>query len=388
MPSLTLELPEHVKLYPRKDGTVRVLYVVRRNRPAGWPAAIPLPRTGERRGDLSDPSEFARIVADAEALAAELALARRPAQAPPARPGSFPAVADDWRASGWWAKLRPRTRVFYDKGLWLLHDWSAAAGHPPLAQLTLPRVMAFLATYDDRPSQQANLKRTLSALLSFAREQGVVETHIFGAPTRLRRSTTGRARAVTLWTGETVALYAAAAERAPFQRGSIQGWPGGARMLRLMWETSADASDVVTWRRDKHFRDGPVPAIVFERGKTGRAGVVPISADLAAGIRACGQIYLVTNPQGRPYAPDDVQDDNRRGRDFERVRALVVAEGGPRMIMDHLRHSAVTHAVENGASREATTNLSLHATTKMLDSVYVQMTEAQAIAVQRARGII
>lgn len=89
-----------------------------------------------------------------------------------------------------------------------------------------------------------------------------------------------------------------------------------------------------------------------------------------------------------PYPADDVQADNRRGKDFEKVRAEVVAEGGRRLLLDHLRHSAATHAVDSGASVDDTTALTLHKNKRVLEKVYVQLTEAQAIKVQRARGII
>lgn len=381
MTSLRLDLPANVTVRPRKDGTFRVLFEVRRNRPDGWKPAIALPMDAARRkGNLNDKTEVALIILDATALNEELDLARNPPidAGPPS--GTLPAVSALWRASEWWAELKPRTQNFYTKSLWILEEWSLTRQHPRLETMDLPAIRRFLTVYKDRPAQQANLKRTLSALFSFAREEGIVKDHPFGAPARLRRTKKGRKTPVELWTYEIVETYGDEALRL--------GWAAGRRMLRLMWETSADASDVVTWRRDVNFRDGPIPAIVFERGKTGRRGVIPISARLAEDIRTCGQIYLVTNPAGRPYAADDVPDDNRRGRDFHRVRESVLANGGPRRVMDHLRHSAATDAIERGAELGAVTKLTLHANTKMLDQVYVQMTEAQALAVQRARGIV
>lgn len=378
MPSLKLTLPAHVTARPRADGTFRVLFEVRRGRPRDWPSTIPLPRSSRRTGDLTNADEVARIFADAEALTLELERARQPAAGPP--PGSLPAVALAWKASDWWADLRPRTRNFYTKSLWPLEDWSASLGHPPLSSMALPRILAFLRLYADRPAQQSNLKRTLSALFSFAREAGMIAVHPFGAPVRVRRKVRGRQTPVGLWSASSVEAYGRAAV--------ALGWAAGKRMIRLMWETSADASDVITWRRDQHFRDGPCPAIIFERGKTGQRGAIPISLELAADLRSCGQLYLVTNPDGRPYAADDVTDDNRRGRDFARVREAAVAAGADHLLLDHLRHSAATDAMESGASLEATSKLTLHRDKKTLEQVYWQMTESQALAVQRARGIV
>lgn len=69
---------------PRADGTFRVFFEVPANRrPKGWWPTHPLPHLN-RRGDLTDPEEVARIRRDAKQLQTELAAAR-------AREGRFPA---------------------------------------------------------------------------------------------------------------------------------------------------------------------------------------------------------------------------------------------------------------------------------------------------------
>lgn len=389
MPSLTLRLPLHVTARRRADGTYRVLFEVRRNRPPDWPSTIPLPLNRPRTGNLGDAAEVARIFADVEGtrerdhqdgLLAKLEAARNPSDAPPR--GSLPEIAARWKASAWWAELRPRTQNFYTKSLWPLEAWSLAEHHPQLRTLSLSRILKFLSRYADRPAQQSNLKRTLGALFSFAREIDEVPIHPFGTPARLRKRRRGSKRDVDLWTAADVEVYRKAA--------SDLGWPGGALLIWAMWETSADASDVVTWRKGAggHFRDTAQPAIMFTRGKTGEKGTIPISAALADAIRTNGALYVVTDPDGAPYAADSVRDDNRRGNHFRDVRAIVEKQGGRRLLADHLRHSAATDAIENGASLDATTSLTLHANESMLRDVYVQMTERQCAAVQRARGII
>lgn len=61
---------------PRADGTYRVFFEVPANRrPAGWWPTIPLPRLN-RRGDLSDQDEVARIRRDAKAVLSEFEAAR------------------------------------------------------------------------------------------------------------------------------------------------------------------------------------------------------------------------------------------------------------------------------------------------------------------------
>lgn len=393
MPSVNISLPLHVTAKPRQDGTYNVLFRVRRNRPQDWPSTIPLPLTGRRTGKL-DPDELARIERDVNGTEAEqfqdgllwkLKRAQDGAAGVTAFPDeSLPAIAALWEVS--WEKAKPpiraRTQEFYRKELRILKAWSATNKHKPMRHLDLPGIMKLLVTYDDRPAQRSALRRTLSALFSFAMITGAgnVKTHPFGVTPRLRRQ--GRKRKVGLWDQAAVDAYA---DKAPLL---AKPWPGGRRLIKLMWETSADATDVVTWRRDKHFRDSDQPAILYTRGKTNEDAAIPISHALAKELRECGSIFFVTDPDGRPYAEDDVKADNTRGWHFRLLRGAVVADGGPELLLDHLRHSAITDALEKGATREHVPSLSAHRGTQMVDQIYSQMTENQAAAVQRARKII
>lgn len=323
---------------------------------------------------------MARILADAAMLAARLEEARAggPVSTYPA--GSLPAIAEKWEAS--WTLDHPglRTQEFYRKSLRPLIAWSHSVRHPPLAKLTLPVFYKFLARYDDRPAQRGALKRTFSALCSFALVQGDIPAHPLGVVPRLRRRTTAK-RKVVPWTVADVDLYAKVAREI--------GWPGGARMLRLMWETSADATDVIKWRRPENFRDNARPAILYTRGKTGEEPPpTPISRALAEELRTCGEIFFVTDPMGRPYKPDDLRSDNQRSGHFRKLRDAAVAAGGRHLVLDHLRHSAVTDALEKGARKEHVPSLTAHRGTEMIEQVYAQFTEAQVLAVQRARGIV
>lgn len=372
-----LKLPPHVVAKRRSDGTYNVLFRVRKNRPDGWPSSKPLPIDAPRRGNLNDPSEVARIFKDADVLSRRLSGERDGSVC--AHPsGSLPHTADLWEQS-WEGDLRARTQEFYRKSLRPLIDWSESAGHPHLSKLELPAILKFLARYKDRPAQQAALRRTLSALLSFARTQGIITVHVLGAPVRVKKSRTQRKRAVDLWLEPIVTAYADAADSA--------GWHGLGNMLHLMWQTSADATDVCTWRRGQHFIDGAQPKISYVRGKTGEAATVPISKALAARLRNAG-LYLVVGADGRPYEAENVQADNRRGTDFRRLRKIVTDANGPYRVLDHLRHSAVTDALTKGAKVEHMPSLTAHRGEQMVEQVYAQMTEDQATAVQRARGIV
>ncbi len=365
-----MKLPPHVIARPRRDGTFNVMFRVRKDRPEAWPSSILLPFEG-RRGRIDDPAEFARIVADAATLTARLAEARR---VPTPEDATLADVAAMWQAETW-GEMRERTRLSYRKALRPALAWGEAR---KLRSLTLPLLLAFLDEYRDRPARQRAIRATLSAIFTFARAKGLIEHHPFGVVVRMRRGT--RKREVELWDAEIVRLYADTADR--------QGWPGIANLIWLMWETSADQTDVVTWRRGVEFVDGQEPVITYTRGKTGERATVPISPALAERLRSTGE-FLVADPTGEPYRGESAKDDDRRSRHFQRLRSIVVEIiGGPYRVLDHLRHSAVTDALASGARMEDVPSLTAHRSAGMARRIYSQMTATQARAVQQARGIV
>ena len=177
-------------------------------------------------------------------------------------------------------------------------------------------------------------------------------------------------------------------------------------MVRLMYETAADSTDVITWTRDNLRTRKPVSrgaktaweeceanalggvsGIDFDRGKTNHEGnFIPISADLAQEIRENATLYLVTDPFGRPYQP--VIDDARLRGHMTTLREQVVKREGPVRTYDHLRHSAVTEAAECGFDADAIANLSTHKGGGMNREVYIQRSAAKTYEIQRARGIV
>lgn len=362
-------LPLHVVARPRADGTFNVLFRVRRDRPADFPTSVPLPVTGRRTGQLDD-DEVRRIHEDAERLSARLEVMR-------AKPNgrTLDATALDWELT-WPERVRARTVDYYKKHLRPILSW---AGDRDPATIKLPAIVQFLAEYDDRPGRRAAIRRTLSALLSHARATGRIETHPLGVPVRLEQRSSPK-RPVTLWQAADVADYAQAA--------TTRGWEGIANLLWLMWETSADASDCIGWRRGVHFHDGASPMITYARGKTGARASVPISETLATRLRECPDVWLVYDQSGEPYGVDSVRDDGRRSNAFRTLRRIVAANGGRELVLDHLRHSAVTDALTKGAALEHLPSLTAHRGTGMVTGIYAQISEQQARLVQRARGIV
>lgn len=378
MPSVKLRLPKYVVARPRKDGTYRVLFEVpARLRPSGWLPTMPTPPFPHRTGRL-DAAELAAIAAHVEGpggLLEQLEACRAADAPPPVREGTLGHLASIWMASPEWEALKPRTQEFYRTSLRVIEAWSASNGHPAVVKLQRPAIIAFLRLYADRQGQRQSLRSTLRAVLEVAVNEGW-RTDNPAAGFRLTR--TQKKRAVQMWSADDVELYARTA--------MALGWQGGANMLRLMWETSADASDVSTWRLDANLVDGTPASVRYDRGKTGIPARCPISTALAADLRA--GLYFVVGRNGRPYLPDDMRDDRRRATDFRVLRRAVVAAGGPALLMDHLRHSAATHAVSCGSTADEAAAVTAHTDGAMNRQIYVQKVWATALEVQRRRGIV
>lgn len=371
----------------RKDGTYNVTFQVpKRLAPEGWPPVIALPRTGDRRGDLSDPREVARIRADADELYGLLKQGRVPGGREPELPvvpGTLPHVIQIWRKS--WDELAPRTITFYEEVIPVLMAWSSAAAqggqHKPLRTVTPQAVRDLLSVYNDRRSRRKAIKQTLHRVFAIALQEGLVTKNPMVGLTTGKTSRQPKKRAVVVWSREALAAYITAATEI--------GWPSGGRLLQAMWETAADRSDVVTWTRNKHYRpatpDRPA-RVVFERGKTSERGDIPISRALAAGWETAGSLYLVTDPKGVPFAGPE--HDNRLDSWMKRVKARAIKNGAPKLLFDHLRHTAATEASRLGFQPLQVSRLTTHATPDQTEKVYIQSDEQDLLNIQKARGII
>lgn len=402
-------------------GTHEIAFAVpKRLRPSGWPATVQLPRDKPYCAGPDDLAAIIRIRADADALYAALRETKgtAPPEAPATRAGSIPwlivqwggarllaavegnldtmAVAlepgaagaeggrDDWREmSAHWRANTIRTL----RHVWA---WSATNRHKHARGIGPKECKAFLDLYSGKPGQRKNIRGALNKLLSIAIEEAELERSPLAAIRATRQKRTRRA--VTIWTREIVGLYAETALTQFFRPGKGAtaeriAWPGGAALVRLMWETSADSTDVAAWTKRENFRDDARrPAIVFDRGKTGVAADIPISKALAALIRGNGSLYVVTDPASLPYG--GFAGFSRLRSNMRSLRRAAVAAGAPLMVFDHLRHSAATDAEERGATPDDVRHLTQHKNAKTTRAHYLQISSKKADEIQRARGII
>lgn len=404
-------------------GTWRVRFVVpARLRPPGWPPVIELPSAKPFCKGPDDLECIIRIKQEASALYETLKAGRTYVEdAPPlVRVGSVPWLIAKWGGHGLmdavegkvgtlaaalkpdptareeWLNCEPRTRRLYIQSLRHVYGWSISVRHLPVSQMKPAQVRDYLNIF--KPGQRKNIRDALSSLFAIAGEESVLETNPLngrkaGMKRQLRKRTKGGKKpTVKRWARADVTLYAKVAKTTEAWHAHSgprvrMAWPGGAILVRLMYETAADQTDVMGWMKQTHLvtREG-YRGIDFDRGKTGQATFIPLSDDLLREIDDNGSLYLVTDPFGKPYEP--VVDDARMRGHLNTLRDQVVKVGGTRKIYDHLRHSAATEAEESGVELDKVRHLTAHKDSAMNREVYVQQSAKITVEIQQKRGLI
>lgn len=368
MPSVQLDLGRYVTVRPRKDGTARVLFEVpKRLRPSDWSAAIPLPVTGERRGDLTDADEVARIQADAKRLLDRLRAARMGrAAAPPAR--SMPELIRSWQGTQRFKDKKPKTQKGYIYHAGLIKAWSAANGHKPVDRIKLEAIEAFLAHYDDRPTTRRHLKIVLSMLMDRAiqlewRTTNPLATVKMAAPKSK----------VTIWEAEDIEFYIQACKQ--------QGQPSIAAMIAALWEIGQRVTDARLFRSGAEYVDG---VFRFWQSKTESYVTVRVSQrtrDLIDGALDPESLYLFTDSAtGKPW------DEARLGHVFADIRTEAK---GRHVVLRALRHSCVVQMARAGSDIPEIASVTGHspASAAGILAKYLPRDNALAAKAQKRRGI-
>jgi site-specific recombinase XerD len=368
MPSVKLDLGRYVTIRPRVDGTARVLFEVpKRLRPSDWSAAIPLPVTGERRGDLNDADEVARIQADAKRLLERLWAARLGRAAPePSR--SMPELIRSWQSTQRFKDKKPKTQKGYIYHAGLISAWSASNGHKPVDRIKLEVIEAFLAHYDDRPTTRRHLKIVMSMLMDRAiqlewRTSNPLDTVKMGAPKSK----------VRIWEAEDVDFYIAACK--------TEGQPSIAAMISALWEIGQRVTDARLFRHGAEFADG---AFRFWQSKTDSWVTVRVSQrtqDLIEAARDPDSLYLFTDKAtGKPW------DEARLGHVFADIRAEAK---GRHVVLRALRHSCVVQLARAGSDIPEIASVTGHApaSAAQILAKYLPRDNALAAKAQKRRGI-
>ena len=416
-----------VRKYQRQRGADAGTWLIHfhvpaRLRPADWAATIDLPKAKPYCKGPDDLECIVRIKEEAAALYAALRDGRSMVdeQKPMVRIGSVPWLIEKWggrrlleavdgrmstteaalhpdpKAREEWLNCAPRTRQLYIRTLRSVMAWSISIRHVPVSMMTPMRLRDYLNLF--KPGQRKNIRDVLSQLFGIAGEEGLLETNpLNGRKASVKRKLNkrhkgGRKTKVERWRRDDVDLYCTVAmtqtawQNATGKRTKVT-WRGGSVLIRLMYETAADSTDVMTWEKATHLveREG-YRGIDFDRGKTGQPTFIPLSDQLLREIDEYGTFFLVTDPFGAPY--EAVKDDARMRGHMITLQEQVVKAGGPRRIYDHLRHSAATEAEEMGVELDKVRHLTAHKDSKMNREVYVQTSAKITVEIQQKRGLI
>lgn len=379
MPSVKLDLGRFVSVRgPRADGTYRVLFEIPpRLRPSGWLPTTPLPRSGERRGDLSDAAEVGRIQADAKLLY-QAYLAARAGRDLPAQPAArtIKTLIATWEKSENYRRTKPRTKKGYAYLAREIQAWSDAhAKAPDPSTMRKPDVEAFLQLYDDRPTQKWQIHKALRMVMQQAVDLGWrTDNPVSGVKVPMPETS------VEIWEAADVEAHVWSAV--------WHGQPWVAALILTEWEIGQRLTDLVLFRRGADY-DAAQGVFRFKQSKTTAAVEIGVSDRLRAVLEACkvdGSPYLFHDgATGRPFP-----DVGRLGHVFEEIRAPVVANGGRHLLLRALRHSCVVQLARHSAEIPEIASITGHSPDtigKML-KIYLPRDTTVARNAQRKRGLI
>lgn len=376
MPTVRLDLGKFVVLRgPRADGTFRVLFEVPpRLRPSGWSPTIPLPLTGERRGDLADAGEVGRIQTDAIMLYGRLDAARGNAPAGP-QGRTFAALARSWRRTDEYRDLKPRTQAGYEESVRRIEAWSESNGHPDPTKLTQQGVRGFLGGLDETPWVKWHARKVLRLVMGHAVGLGWrADNPVEGIKVRMPKST------VEIWEPEDVEAYAWAAIGA--------GQPDLAGLILTEWEIGQRLTDTILFRRGAEY-EAAEGVFRFWQSKTRSYVTIPVSDRLRgvlAHLKRDGSPYLFHDgATGRPFP-----DVNRLGHVFEDMRERVLKAGGRHLVLRALRHSCVVQLARCGCTVPEIASITGHsiATAESILTTYLPKDSVVAWNAQVKRGLI
>lgn len=365
-------------------------------RAAGWPSQR-----------LSD--DEGQAVAEARRINDQVAAWRAGAGAAPdgtlaAAPGTVAALIADYRASGEWAALRPKTRRAYGQNLDVLKAWSGAA---PVAAITPLRCKKLYQAWRARtPSKAAALIVMGRILWKWAVSEDRAATNPFKeVPVKRPRP---RRTESDLWSAAAIAAFVAAADEAG--RHSI-----GTAVMVNAW-IGQRQGDVLTVPRAV-YKGG---RLRFSQSKTGAGVDLPVDmvqelrARLAAELArqdargVTGTALILDEDTGQPYsedrfrhlladiraaAADTVAAEAATLNDPEHRKELAALAAQLRALtFQLLRHTAVVRLAEAGvdnAGIASITGHSLQTVTQILEHYLIRTRKlarqafAQRLAAER-----
>lgn len=379
MPTVKLSLGQHV-VVRGTPGRERVYYAVQRERPQGWPSTIRLPQDPDLRAlGYGQPAFMAAVLRDAQSLAEALRRARRAEVAEAGPAGSLPALIDQWQRSEHFRRtIKPRTRDSYASYCRYITAWSASLGDPHVSRITPAMIRAWLESGVQGATTLRNSVRVLSIILSRAVEAGLIERNPVERLAKVKAAARPNRVAVDLWTAADVATYV--------DEAMAMGWIGGARLVQGLWDSMGRLYDAPRWRPEHLDPATRILAYTTSKSDDARVSMAVMSQRFVDLCQGCNTLFLIVRPDGvRPYA--ELRDDKLLAKDFARLRERVVAAGGRRLVLRHLRHSAQTDADAKGVPLAAARVSTTHTDQGTAIKHYIKANAEKALEIARLRGI-
>jgi hypothetical protein len=321
------DLGRFVRARERRDGTHHVFMSVPASlRPSGWPKTITLPEEGSTIGSLHDEKFRARVLKAAACVNKRLD-ARRDLEKTYKSEGrkNTRALAEIYFRTLRYRKLSDARKYRNRRDAMIVVRWAEGRGDPDFAGLLKADFEDLLAIYDDRPSAQLDIRSILNVLCKEAipagfRTDNPVEDIPWTAPEPKEK--------VVLWKQNTVDRYAAMARQ--------MGQPGLAALIEVGMVVGQRLGDLRTARHQVNYLGGRFRMV---QSKT----KVKVNFPLNARVR---KIIESVRLDGSPYLFNDSDTGtaftaaNLAAR-FAEVRHALTEDGGPKMVLRSLRHSAV-----------------------------------------------
>lgn len=385
MKSQPFDLGSYVILRQRKNGTYRVLFEVpERIRPAGWPATIPLPIETPRTGDFAaHPEEQLRIKADAAHLNQQMA-EERGKRVSVASDRTLETLAQQWRRTGAYKALKPRTQRGYEQTLRYILAWSKECRHPDPAKLTKSVAEAFIGRFDDRPTTRRMVKVVFKMVMDQAIDLGWRADN----PVARIKTVAPKTR-VAIWEQDDVDAYAWAA--------LVIGQPDMAALIQLQWEIGQRLTDCYLFRYGVEY-DAKRGVFSFEQSKTGSAVTFQVSARMRAMLALTwreGKAHLfedarLKHPWTRVVGKRIEADDIAGAKVFAKAREKAIANGARDLKLKWLRHSCVVQQARASCTVPEIASITGHtiSSVEQILQKYLPRDSKVAENAQRKRGLV
>lgn len=339
-------LGRFVRTYSRKDGSDHVVMEVpTRLRPPGWPKTIKLPQIGRRHGSLRDPSFLGRVRKDADRLNRRIDDLRAEAVCEPQQGRRTVAEAGELLFKTLkFRRVSTRQQNRMRRAVKKFTAWSIERGSPLFADLTKGDIEDFLYIYDGKPAAQTEFLFMWKRLVREAiGSKWRTDDPCADIPWPDRDP-----KQVHIWTADDVEAYAEAADGI--------GQHGLSALIRFNFLAGQRLGDVRTARFDRNFNG---ERFTIKQSKTGKAVTFVVPRQITALIESArypdSPYMFVDFETGKPFT------DNSIGLKFEELREHVAVEGGKKLYLKALRHSAVCRMVAANVPLLKITSVTGHA---------------------------